>query len=149
MSAPLLCPATLFIENSRVQGLRHGPRRLHLERRALPGTEDDGWVESQSTPSAPSTPTGSPSSDLFRFLRTIFTSGSQADFVFSSSAGVCCCRINNCSRSSTRPSWRPTRTGPSSPSFPPSPLPLSLMTLPVTWIRLLADISTVVCMQRW
>jgi hypothetical protein len=32
---------------SCVQGVRHGPRRLHLERRALPRAQDDGRLESQ------------------------------------------------------------------------------------------------------
>lgn len=36
-----LTPCCVF-DLSRVQDLRHGQRRLHIERRALPGPQDDG-----------------------------------------------------------------------------------------------------------
>jgi len=31
---------------SRIQGVRHGSGRVHLERRAVPGPQDDGWQQS-------------------------------------------------------------------------------------------------------
>lgn len=39
---PLTCHTHPAHPISRVQGVRYGPRRIHLERRAIPGIEADG-----------------------------------------------------------------------------------------------------------